>query len=351
MDPNVPVEPGKIFVGGISWDTHEEGLKQYFEKFGEVSDCVIMRDPMQNKEIRKHRGFGFVTFKDPQVIQQILQVTHMLDNKKIDPKPAQIKSATNPNAGPSGPVKKIFIGGVAHGTSEEDIRQYFSRFGTVTDVDLKFDKATQRMRGFGFVGFESEDVVEQMVQTHYHQINGKTVEVKKAEPRYATVSGRAYSMQAAMSAAVNPGSAYSGYPQSYNQDYRGANGQQYSQPYSYGSNGPAYGYGYGQGSNYNFQGGYGQYGSAPTNYGYDRSGYPQSQTSSTERADTSSSYYGYGHNAQVASYPQGDSTYAPARSSYGGGPEGFQQSGGYSDYNRGGTTQQRGYGAGPPYVR
>lgn len=350
MDQNVPVEPGKIFVGGISWNTREEGLKQYFEKFGEVSDCVIMRDPMQPKEQNKHRGFGFVTFKDPQVIPQILQCSHMLDDKKIDPKPAQIKSATNPSAASAGPVKKIFIGGVAHGTSEDDIRAYFNRYGTVTDVDLKFDKATQRMRGFGFVGFESEDVVEKMVQTRYHQINGKTVEVKKAEPRNPSV--RNYTMQAM---SVNTPNAYGGYPQSFNQDYRGTNGQQYNQPYSYSSNGPAYGYGYGQGSaGYNFQGSYGQYGSAPTNYGYDRTAYPQSQTSTSERADTSSNYYSnpYGHNAQqMASYPQGDSSYAPARSNYGGGPEGFQQSGGYNDYNRGGATQQRGYGAGPPYVR
>ena len=38
------------------------------------------------------------------------------------------------SAASAGPVKKIFIGGVAHGTSEEDIRQYFSRYGTVSVV-------------------------------------------------------------------------------------------------------------------------------------------------------------------------------------------------------------------------
>ena len=54
----------------------------------------------------------------------------------------------------------------------------------VTDVELKYDKATQRMKGvlvianiplmhcnvlgFGFVGFDSEEVVEKLAQAHFH---------------------------------------------------------------------------------------------------------------------------------------------------------------------------------------
>ena len=58
-----------------------------------------------------------------------------------------------------------------------------------------------------------------------------------------------------------------------------------------------------------------------------------------------------GHNAQqmAASYPQGDSSYAPARSNYGGAPEGFQQSGGYNELVGGrerGRKGERGGGGG-----
>lgn len=34
----------------------------------------------------------------------------------------------------SGPVKKVFVGGIAHGTTEDDIRAYFSQFGPVSSV-------------------------------------------------------------------------------------------------------------------------------------------------------------------------------------------------------------------------
>jgi hypothetical protein len=50
---------GKIFIGGISWQTTEDGLRYYFEKFGELADVALMKD----KQTGTPRGFGFVTFK------------------------------------------------------------------------------------------------------------------------------------------------------------------------------------------------------------------------------------------------------------------------------------------------
>ena len=41
MDSGGTVVPGRLFIGGISWDTTAEGLKAYFENFGEVSDCML----------------------------------------------------------------------------------------------------------------------------------------------------------------------------------------------------------------------------------------------------------------------------------------------------------------------
>jgi len=35
----------KLFVGGLHFETNEETLKEYFERWGEVVDSVVMRDP------------------------------------------------------------------------------------------------------------------------------------------------------------------------------------------------------------------------------------------------------------------------------------------------------------------
>ncbi len=53
-------------------------LKAYFEQFGQVIDCNIMRDPSG-----RSRCFGFVTFADPLVVDIVLQKTHVLDKKQV----------------------------------------------------------------------------------------------------------------------------------------------------------------------------------------------------------------------------------------------------------------------------
>ena len=50
----------KIFIGGLSWQTTIDGLKFYFEKFGELSDVALMTD----KHTGQPRGFGFITMCD-----------------------------------------------------------------------------------------------------------------------------------------------------------------------------------------------------------------------------------------------------------------------------------------------
>lgn len=35
----------KLFIGGLSYETTKEGLQEHFEKWGEITDCVVMTDP------------------------------------------------------------------------------------------------------------------------------------------------------------------------------------------------------------------------------------------------------------------------------------------------------------------
>lgn len=59
-----PEDVEKIFLTGLSSSTTKEPLCTYFNCFGELVDCVVMK----NNETDKSRRFGFVKFKDDQYL-------------------------------------------------------------------------------------------------------------------------------------------------------------------------------------------------------------------------------------------------------------------------------------------
>ncbi|GAB2301351.1 hypothetical protein Dimus_035380 [Dionaea muscipula] len=59
-------ELGKLFIGGISWETNEDRLREYFSTFGDVVEVVIMKDRAIGRALARYeadvragdRGFG-----------------------------------------------------------------------------------------------------------------------------------------------------------------------------------------------------------------------------------------------------------------------------------------------------
>ncbi|XP_061095147.1 cold-inducible RNA-binding protein B-like isoform X2 [Conger conger] len=54
-------DEGKLFVGGLSFDTNEQSLEDVFSKYGQITEVVVIKD----RESQKSRGFGFITFENP----------------------------------------------------------------------------------------------------------------------------------------------------------------------------------------------------------------------------------------------------------------------------------------------
>ncbi|KAI4319895.1 hypothetical protein MLD38_033439 [Melastoma candidum] len=179
---------GKLFIGGISWDTNEESLREYFSAFGEVVEVIILKD----RTTGRARGFGFVVFADPSVADRVIKEKHNIDGRMVEAKKAvprddQNMLGRNPgiiNSSPSpGHTKKIFVGGLASTVTESDFKTYFEQFGAVNDVVVMYDHNTQRPRGFGFITYDSEEAVDKVLLNTFHELNGKMVEVKRAVPK------------------------------------------------------------------------------------------------------------------------------------------------------------------------
>jgi len=173
----IPNDPGKMFIGGLSWQTTPENVREYFSQFGDVAEVMVMKDPAT----RRSRGFGFITFTTPASVEKVLLVpNHTIDGKVVEPKVA-VPRKSNPKLVMR--TKKIFVGGLSATTSQEDIKAYFEQFSRVKESMLAYDKVTNRHRGFGFVTFDNEEVVDKICEIHFHEINGKMVESKKALPK------------------------------------------------------------------------------------------------------------------------------------------------------------------------
>ncbi|KAJ8754968.1 hypothetical protein K2173_015480 [Erythroxylum novogranatense] len=172
--------PGKIFIGGLAKDTTYATFNKHFGKYGEITDSVIMKDRYTGQP----RGFGFITYADPSVVDKVIEDTHIINGKQVE-----IKRTIPKGSGQSKDfkTKKIFVGGIPTSLTEDEFRIFFSKYGKVVEHQIVRDHETNRSRGFGFIVFEDEEIVDEMLSKgNMIDMDGAQVEIKKAEPKKAS---------------------------------------------------------------------------------------------------------------------------------------------------------------------
>ncbi|RLW11490.1 hypothetical protein DV515_00001605 [Chloebia gouldiae] len=169
----------KLFIGGLSFETTEESLRSYYEQWGKLTDCVVMRDPAS----KRSRGFGFVTFSSMAEVDAAMAARpHTIDGRVVEPKRAVAREESG-KPGAHVTVKKLFVGGIKEDTEEHHLRDYFEEYGKIDTIEIITDRQSGKKRGFGFVTFDDHDPVDKIVLQKYHTINGHNAEVRKALSR------------------------------------------------------------------------------------------------------------------------------------------------------------------------
>uniref|UniRef100_G1TJ66 RRM domain-containing protein n=1 Tax=Oryctolagus cuniculus TaxID=9986 RepID=G1TJ66_RABIT len=167
-DPKEPEQLRELFIGGMSFETTDANLREHFEKWGILTDCVVMRD-LQTK---RSRDFGFVTYSCVEEVDAAMcALPHKTDGRVVEPKRVVSREDL-----------KIFVGGIKEDTEEYNLRDYFEKYGKTETIKVMEDKQSakkKKIRGFAFVTFDDHDTVDKIVVQKYHNINGHSCEVRK----------------------------------------------------------------------------------------------------------------------------------------------------------------------------
>ena len=80
-------------------------------------------------------------------------------------------------------AKKLYVGGISYGTSEDTLKNHFAQAGAVESASIIMDKMTGRSKGFGFVQFANDADADKAVgMFNGQELEGRKLTVNEARP-------------------------------------------------------------------------------------------------------------------------------------------------------------------------
>jgi len=159
----------RLFIGGVSYETNRTQFEEYFASFGELEDIILMK----RREEPQHRGFGFVTYKEAEAANNVINQTHELHGKLLS-----VNAATRR-------TKRLYVAGLPPGTESKDLQEEIEKFIEVQDVYIHHSGK------FSFVTvFENGDAVDKLLNSPGLQVKGNTCHIKLAYPKQQSGFGR-----------------------------------------------------------------------------------------------------------------------------------------------------------------
>jgi len=79
--------------------------------------------------------------------------------------------------------RKLFVGQLSSDITKEDLEKYFSKFGSIEDVTIKYDVPGGRARGFAFILFDDKESIQKVLNVQIHTINQCQIDPKPAHRR------------------------------------------------------------------------------------------------------------------------------------------------------------------------
>ena len=133
----------KLFIGGVSPDTTEDDLWQYFRSFGDLIDYRIVYDNRTGIS----KGYGFITCENRSMYEKILEnKKHFVCGRIVDINKALERDMEVPEEVKNKSLRKLFVGGLSLKIGDDHLFDYFSQFGKVMNAYVIFDPKTKESK-------------------------------------------------------------------------------------------------------------------------------------------------------------------------------------------------------------
>ena len=81
-------------------------------------------------------------------------------------------------------AKKLYVGNLSYGTTQEAVRTLFEQVGEVAEVTLITDRETGRPKGFGFVEMATDEAAQEAIRRfNGFSLDNRPLTVNEARPR------------------------------------------------------------------------------------------------------------------------------------------------------------------------
>uniref|UniRef100_A0A2P2LNP0 28 kDa ribonucleoproteinic-like n=1 Tax=Rhizophora mucronata TaxID=61149 RepID=A0A2P2LNP0_RHIMU len=184
LQPQLPSEDAKIFVGNLPYDVDSQNLAELFEKAGTVEIAEVI----YNRETDTSRGFGFVTMSAVEEAEKAVEMFHrydldgrLLTVNKAAPRGTQPPERPRPGS-ETGYI--IYVGNLPWAVDNGHLEQIFSEHGKVVNARVVYDRDSGRSRGFGFVTMSTEaEMNDAIAALDGQNVDGRAIRVSAAEGR------------------------------------------------------------------------------------------------------------------------------------------------------------------------
>lgn len=148
----------KLFIGNLDEKTQPTELRPLFDKYGTVVECDVVKN------------YGFVHMENEQQGRDAIQ---NLNGYVVNGNPIKVEAARSRRA-PNSSTTKIFVGNLTDKTRAPEVRELFTKYGTVVECDI--------VRNYGFVHLDCAGDVNEVIR----ELNGKMVDGQPLKVQVST---------------------------------------------------------------------------------------------------------------------------------------------------------------------